>query len=511
MARKRTHMNKIKDILRLRFDAGLSLRDISKCCAVGPATVSEVLSRFSASGLTWPLPEQCSDTDLENAVYKGRNVSRYKRQPDFVGMHQELKRKGMTKLLLWQEYREQDPATAYGYTQFCEHYGRWVKTQKRSMRQLHIAGDKLFIDYCGPTVPIIDPHTGEVRYEAQIYVATLGASNYTYVEAMRTQQLEDWIMAHTHAFTFFDGVPQLLVPDNLRSAVTKASSHAPVLNENYARMARHYGTAIMPARPYKPKDKSKVENAVLVVERWILMRLRHEHFYTLSSLNQRIQELLFELNHRKQRVHPGSRYELYVRLDKPALMPLPAYAYEYTDSKQARVGPDYHVLYAKHAYSVPHHLVGKNVTLEATAQIICIYYQGKVVAQHPRKHHPGGFTTVKEHMPEAHVKQRWGAERLQGWAESIGSGCRTVITSQLQRRQHPEQAIKSCLAILNLGSKYGQERLEAACQRALLLEQPHFKVIANLLVNNKELDTTFIDADEQPVNHHNIRGQHYYQ
>jgi len=512
MARKRTQMSKIKDTLRLRFDAGLSLRDISKCLSVGPATVSEILSRFAASELTWPLPEEFSDTELEAAVYKGRNVSRAKRQPDFYEMHQELKRKGMTKLLLWREYREKDSATAYGYTQFCEHYRSWRKTQKRSMRQLHLAGDKLFIDYCGPTVPILNPDTGDVRYNAQVFVATLGASNYTYVEAGRSQQLEDWIMAHVRAFEFFGGVPQLLVPDNLRSAVTRANRYAPVLNENYARMARHYNTAIMPARPYKPKDKSKAENAVLIVERWILMRLRHDHFYTLSSLNQRIRELLVELNHRQQRVHPGSRHELYIRLDKPALMPLPAYGYQYIDSKQARVGPDYHVLYAKHAYSVPHNLVGQTVTLEATAQIICFYYQGKVVAQHPRKHQPGAFSTIKEHMPDAHVKQRWGVERLLGWAETIGSGTRAVIAAQLARRQHPEQAIKSCLAILNLGSKYGQERLEAACQKALVLEQPHRKVILNLLANNKEQDLTHTEADDSPaVNHPNIRGQHYYQ
>jgi transposase len=320
-------MSKIKDILRLRFDAGLSLRDISKCCSVGPATVSEILSRFATSGLSWPLLGETSETELEKAVYKGKNSSRHKRQPDFALMHQELKRKGMTKLLLWQEYRDLDTATAYGYTQFCEHYQTWVKSLKRSMRQLHIAGDKLFIDYCGPTVAILNPDTGEIRYHAQIFVATLGASNYTYVEAGRSQQLEDWIMAHARAFAFFGGIPRLLVPDNLRSAVSKTHRYMPVLNENYARMARHYGTAVMPARPYKPKDKSKAENAVLIVERWILMRLRHEHFYTLSSLNLRIRELLQELNHRQQRVHPGSRHELYVRFDKPALMPLPLYAY----------------------------------------------------------------------------------------------------------------------------------------------------------------------------------------
>ena len=511
MPRKRTNMNKIYDILRLKFDAGLSNRNIAQCLDIGRSTVTDLLSSFNSSDLAWPLPDNLTQTQLENILYPGRQSSKRKRLPDFVSMHQELKRKSMTKMLLWEEYREVEPDTAYGYTQYCEHYQRWLKKQKRSMRQHHIAGDKLFIDYCGPTVPIINPDTGEISH-AQIFVATLGASNYTYVEACHSQQSQDWLMAHVRAFEFFGGVPKLLVPDNLKAAVTKTHRYLPTLNENYARMARHYNTAIMPARPYKPKDKSKAENAVLIVERWILMRLRHQVFHTLGGLNAAIKALLKDLNQRQQRMHPGSRQQLYEKLDKPALMPLPSHPYVYVDSKRVKVGPDYHVQYHKHAYSVPHQLVGEHLQIDATERLIRIYHKGQIVAQHPKQLKQGGFTTLKEHMPRSHVKQRWSQSRLLNWGENIGAGVREVVQCQFKSREHPEQAIKSCLGILNLTKQYGDARLEAACQKALLLERPYHSVISNLLKHNKEQAAEHEPAEnELLINHPNLRGQDYYQ
>jgi len=319
-------------------------------------------------------------------------------------------------------------------------------------------------------------------------------------------------MAHVRTFRYLGGVPRLLVPDNLKSAVTKAHRYAPTLNENYAKMARHYGCAIVPARPYKPKDKAKAENAVLIVERWILMRLRRECFYTLAGLNARIKVLMEELNNRPQRLHPGSRREQFELLDKPALMPLPGTTYEYIDSKRAKVGPDYHVLYQKHAYSVPHTLVGNTVTIEASGSVVSIYHQNQLVTQHAKSAKDGGFSTQKEHMPDSHVKQRFSAERLLHWAENIGVGTRGVVQWHIHSRQHPEQAIKSCLAILNLTKQHGAARLEAACQKALLLERPHRSVVMNLLKHHQEsVPSTAVEHDEQPVTHHNIRGQHYYQ
>lgn len=509
MPKKRTNMHKIKDLLRLKFEAGLSHRAIAACLKMGVATVSEIASRHKSSGLGWPLPDDLTEQQLSAALYPTLPQPQNKRLPDFRQIHTELRRKGMTKQLLWQEYREQQPETAYGYTRFCTLYRSWVTLQKRSMRQHHTAGDKLFIDYCGPTVPVVHPDTGEVR-KAQIFVATFGASNYTYIEACRGQDSESWLTAHVNAFEFFEGVPRLLVPDNLRAAVSKADRYEPQLNDNYARLARHYNTAVMPARPYKPKDKSKAENAVLIVERWILMRLRHRTFHSFTELNRALRELLDELNNRPQRVLPGSRSELFAQLDKPALRPLPGYRYEYVDSHQAKVGPDYHILYRKHAYSVPHQLVGERLQLEATARLVRIYHHGELIAQHPRATHAGGFTTTAEHMPQNHQHQRWSPERLLNWGASIGPGTREVVQWQLARRAHPEQAYRSCLSLLALHKTYGEERLEAACRKALLMDRPHRETILNLLKNNKEQEPQAQPCEELPLQHTNIRGDGYF-
>lgn len=315
-----------------------------------------------------------TESQLEALLYTGRASDSHKRMPDFPQCHQELKRKGMTKILLWQEYQQDADENAYGYNQFCNLYNDWLKLQKCSMRQHHVAGEKLFLDFCGPTIPVINPDTGEVR-QAQIFVATLGASNYTYVEACENQCQESWLMANVRAFEFFGGVPQVLVPDNLKAAVSRADRYEPVLNENCRKLSRHYNTVVMPARPRKPKDKPKVENAVLVVERWILMHLRHEVFHTLAALNLAISELLQELNERPFRRLPGCRKSLYEKLDKPALKALPPYRYEYVDIRRAKVGPDYHVLYGKHAYSVPHALIGCHINIEAGARLVRFYHR----------------------------------------------------------------------------------------------------------------------------------------
>jgi len=377
------------------------------------------------------------------------------------------------------------------------------------MRQLHIAGEKLFIDYCGPTVHIINPDTGEFR-KAQIFVATMGASNFTYVEACESQKQESWLKAHVNAFEFLGGVPNLLVPDNLKSSTTKADRYEPILNENYLKLARHYNTAIMPARPYKPKDKAKAENAVLIVERWILMRIRKQTFYTLASLNQVLKELLHDLNNRSLRLQPGSRQSLFEKLDKPALKPLPALPYEYADHYQAKVGIDYHILYKKHAYSVPHIYVGERVELEASERLVRIYLKGECIAQHPRSHKEGGFTTITEHMPISHQKQRWSPERLMGWGGSIGSGTRTLVEHLLNSKPHPEQAYRACLGLLSLERKYTAIRLECACQKALLLERPNRATVANLLKNSLENQQEELELQTEPLQHTNIRGGNYY-
>ena len=509
MPKQRTPVSKIKEVLRLKFDCHLPNRSIAACLKIGGATVSEILSRFRTSDLVWPLLDGLTENQLEAWLYQGRRPVKGKQMPDFAACHDELKRKGMTKLLLWQEYQVREPDGAYGYTQFCVLYREWVKKQRRSMRQLHTAGEKVFLDFCGPTLPIINPDTDEVR-QAQIFVATLGASSYTYIEACPNQGQESWLMAHVRAFEFFGGVPQLLVPDNLKAAVTKADRYDPYLNENYQKLARHYNTAILPARPYHPKDKAKVENAVQVVERWVLMRLRHQVFHTFAALNRALALLLKELNERTFRQYPGCRRSRFDTLDKPALTALPPHQYEYTDIRRAKVGPDYHVLYRRHAYSVPHALVGSYIDIEAGAQLVRLPHRGQMVAQHPKALTEGGFTTLAEHMPESHQRQRWSPERLLGWGESIGSATRAVVEWHLRQRKHPEQAYRSCLGLLSLVRKYGDARLEKACQQALLLERPHRRVIMNLLLNRREETETDVAQEDVLVEHANVRGAGYY-
>lgn len=509
MPKKRTPMSKINDVLRLKFEGKLSNRDVSQCLKIGAATVSDILGRFRNAKLPWPLPIDINESALEARLYPGKLSTHNKTPPDFALIHQELKRKGMTKLLLWQEYQAEYPETAYAYTQFCAHYQTWKKKLKRSMRQRHLAGDKLFIDYCGPTVPIVNPDTGEIR-NAQIFVATFGASNYTYIEASENQKQESWLMAHVNAFEFFGGVPNLLVPDNLRSAVTKADRYEPTLNENYLKLARHYHTAVMPARPYKPKDKAKAENAVLIVERWILMRIRHQVFYTLASLNLELKRLLVELNQRAFRQLPGTRQSQFEQLDKPALNPLPSHRYEYVDHHHAKVGIDYHVLYKKHAYSVPHRYTGERIDIEASSRFIRIYFKGSCIAQHPRSAVEWGFTTIPAHMPVSHQKQLWSPQRLLDWGNNIGAATRAVVAHQLDSKPHPEQAYRACLGLLNLARKYTDERLEKACQSALLLERPSRMTVKNLLENKREDLSLEPVQESEPLNHDNIRGAGYY-
>ena len=510
MPKKRVDMSKIKDVLRLKFDSKLSNRDVAHCLKIGAATVSDILARFRTAKLQWPLPDDLTETQLEARLYPNKRAPSIKAQPDFMEAHQELKRKGMTKLLLWQESLERNPDNAYGYTQYCELYKRWSKKLKRSMRQLHMAGEKLFIDFCGLTVPIVNPDTGEVR-KAQVFVATMGASNFTYVEACESQKQESWLKAHVNAFEFFGGIVQLLIPDNLKSATTKADRYEPVLNESYLKLARHYNTVIIPARPYKPKDKAKAENAVLIVERWLLMRIRKMTFYTLASLNQVLRELLHDLNTRPLRMQPDeSRQSLFNKLDKPALKPMPAHPYEYVDFHQAKVAIDYHVLYKKHAYSVPNIYVGERVQLEAGERLVRIFFKGECIAQHPRSHRQGGFTTITEHMPLAHQKQRWSPERLMSWGASIGPGTRALVEHLLNSKPHPEQAYKTCLGLLSHERKYTAIRLENACQKALLLNRPNRATVDNLLKNNLEDQPVSEELPTAPLQHDNIRGANFY-
>lgn len=390
--------------------------------------------------------------------------------PNFSQCFIELKRPGMTKQLLWEEYAAEHIERAYRYSQYCEHYLRWLKKQMRSMRQIHVAGDKLFIDYCGPTIPVVNPETGEIR-KAQIFVATFGASNYTYVEASESQRLEHWLEALANAFEHFGDVP---------------------------------------VRPYKPKDKAKAENTVLIVKRWIMMRLRHRTFHTFKELNLSIRDLMNSLNQRQMKQIGATRKELFDTLDKPALNPLPKERYLYTELKRAKVEPDYHIEYKKHYYSVPHQLVGQHVQLEASSKLIQVYHQGNLVAQHPANQKERGLSTYAEHMPSNHQHQKWSPARLLSWGERIGPATQQVVDLLLSSKSHPAQSNRSTLGLLNLTKKYVDSRLEQACKDALLVNKPYLRFIKNLLVNHREGRLSSSPEITPDIQHSNARGPNSY-
>src|SRR3990167_8331146 len=504
-------MHKIKDILRLHFETKLSQHQIAASLQLSSGVVNKYLSLSRAAGVCWPLPEEMDEVKLRALLRPHtKKLSPY-HELDYASIHQELKRKGVTILLLWQEYEKAHGKSAYRYAQFCAKYRDWLQQQKPSMRQIHHAGEKLFIDYCGPTMDVIDPITGEVR-PASIFVAVLGASNYTYAEATWDQTLPNWIASHVRAFQFLGGIPLLLVPDNLKSAVTKACRYEPTINQTYADLAAHYGTAVLPARPYKPKDKAKAENAVLVVERWILAKLRHRTFVGLAELNSAIAALLQELNHRPFKKLPGTRASQFEALDKPALKPLPTRSYEFATFLNARVHADYHIEVEGHYYSVPYSLTRQQLSVRLTVNTVECFYQGQRVASHLRSSLKGRPTTLKEHMPQAHQKYaEWNPGRLLNWAISIGPGTRDVIKHLLNAVVHPEQSYRSCFGVLTAAKRYGAPRLEAACLRALAIGAPRRYSILSIL--KKGLDQQALNQS-QPTRtklHDNIRGATNYQ
>jgi transposase len=511
MAQERLTMRKIGEVLRLKWECGLSNRAIARSCSLSHSTVAEYLRRAQEAGLSWPLPADLGEDRLFELLFPTsvQSGSRVIPTPDWSLIHTELRKKNVTLRLLWIEYREAQP-DGYGYSQFCALYRQWAKRLKPSMRLSHKGGEKVFVDYAGQTVPIVDPHTGEV-HPAQIFIGVLGASNYTYAEAHESQALPDWIGAHVRMFAFFGGVPEIVVPDNLKAGVKHPCRYEPDLNPTYQDLAQHYDTAVIPTRVHKPKDKAKVEVGVLVVERWILARLRHHTFFSLADLNQAIRQLLDELNTRPMEHLGRSRRELFESLDQPALKPLPEQPYEFAIWKKARVNIDYHIEFEKHYYSVPHTLIHKAVYVRATQSTLEIFFNNRRVASHPRTHAPGRHITLSEHMPPAHQKYlEWSPERFTRWAQSIGPNTTQLVQALLDSRKHPQQAYRSCLGLLGLGNRYGEQRLEAACRRALPAGIHSYKGVKNIL--DAKLDQ--VEPEEAPTlvpkSHENIRGQTYY-
>jgi len=513
MPGKRLSMRKIRQVLRLKFDCKLSNQAVATSCGISRTTVREYVRRATGARLSWPLPQDVTDSELEKLLFPPPlSIPASERSlPDWAEIHKELKRKGVTLFLLWQEYKEAHPQ-GYQYSRFCDLYRAWAGTVDLPMRQNHKAGEKLFVDYAGQTMPVVDRLTGEVR-QAQIFVAVSGASNYTYVEAIWTQTLPDWIASHKRAFAFMGGVHELVIVDNLRSGVSSACRYEPDINPTYQEMAQHYSSAILPARVRKPKDKAKVETGVLGIERQILARLRNHTFFSLAELNQAMAILLTEYNQRPLQKLPGSRRSLFESVDKPALKPLPKQPYEYADWKKATVSIDYHVEVDGHYYSVPYQLVRQKVEVRLTNTTVECFHNGRRVASHLRSDIKGRHTTLSEHMPKAHRQYaEWTPERLVRWAGKAGSATKELVEQIMASRAHPQQGFRSCLGIMRLGKCYGPDRLEAACERALTINARSYKSIASILKHGLDKQPMPQQRPQLPaIEHANVRGAQYYQ
>ncbi len=510
MPQERLPMRKIRDVLRLSA-GGMSKRKIAASLGLSPTAAGDCIRRARRAGLSWPLPEAMSDEALEARLYPPPlSVGKEQRpQPDWSAIHRELKRPGVTLQLLWEEHRAAHP-DGYGYSRFCELYQAWKGRLSPTMRQTHVAGERVFVDYAGTTIDIFDAATGEVR-TAQLFVAALGASSYTWVEATWTQGLADWIGAHTRAFAFFSGVPGMVVSDNLKSGITKACFYEPAVNRSYAEMAAHYDTAIVPARPRKPRDKAKVEAAVLVATRWVIAKLRNRRFFSLTELNAAIRDCVTQLNDRVSRHLGASRTRLFEDLERPALKKLPAEPYTYAEWKHCRVGLDYHVEVGKHYYSVPHQLLREKLWARITARTVELFHRGGRVAAHVRSSSNRKHTTVREHMPSSHQRYAdWTPERIQRQAGEIGRNTATLIEIIVRERAHPEQGFRACVGILRLAKSYSGERLEAACARALEIGARSYTSVSSILKTNRDRKRPAPATDGPAIVHSNIRGPTYF-
>jgi transposase len=514
MPRPRAAMRKIREVLRLTWGQGLSRRQVSASLSLPRTTVSDYVGRAERAGIGWPIPDDLDDTALEELLFPPAPPSSTPRAlPDFAHLHKELRRKGVTLQLLWLEYRDVH-VDGYAYSQFCDLYRRWRRHLDVVMRQEHKAGEKMFVDFPGMRIPIYDEESLFVSFEAELFVAVLGASSYIYAEAFRSQELIYWVTAHVHAFEYIGGCPEIVVCDNLRSGVTKAHRYEPDVNATFSEMAAHYGTAIIPARPYKPRDKAKAEAGVLLAERWIIARLRNERFTSLSEVNLAIRELLRWLNDRPFKKLEGSRRSLFEELERPALRALPPERYEFAIWPKAKVNIDYHIeLRAdRHYYSVPYQLAGEVVDVRITARTVEVFHRHRRVASHVRSYVRGGYTTDPAHMPESHRRHAsWTPSRIISWARKTGPATASLVGEILASKPHPEQGYRSALGIIRLADRYGADRVEAASKRALSVRAFSYKSVDSILrhgLDRQPLEQKRPSRTHRP--HKNLRGSGYY-
>ena len=505
-------MRKISEILRLRAQ-GRSLRQIAASVGVGSSTVGEYLRRAEAAGVGWPLPEGVGEEQLDARLFpppvgvpgEARPV------PDWRQVHRELKsRKGVTRRLLWLEWREAHPE-GWGYSQFCWHYEQWLGAQDVVMRLSYAGGERMFVDFSGDRARWFDPDTGEAR-DAEVFVAVLGCSGKLFVAATASQDLGCWVEAHIKAWEAFGGVAEVTVPDNLRAGVSKACAYDPEINPTYAELAAHYDTVVVPARVRRPRDKAAVEAGVQVAQRWVLAPLRHRRFFSLAELNEAITAEVAKLNGRPFRGAPTSRDELFAEVEAPALRPLPAGRYELAAWKKATVNIDYHVGFDHRFYSVPFRLVRSKVEVRATRSTVEVFHAGRRVAAHGREWGRRRYVTDPAHMPPSHrAHAEWSPSRLVAWAATAGPAVAAVAEKLLAAKAHPEHAYRSCLGLMSLGRRYGPDRLDAACTRALAAGAVSYSSVKSILAEN--LDRVPLRPPEQlpaPPTHENLRGRSYW-
>ena len=519
MAAERLDMRCVRDVLRFHFEFKQSPRSIARAAGCGRTSAQDYVNRANKNNLLdYKSVEELSDEQLALRLgFKSQMHSNWQHEnkvmPDWLKVHQELQNnKNVTLALLCQEYLENNPG-GYQYTQFCEHYRRWSRKLSVVMRQAHKAGEKSFVDYCDG-LPLVDKETGEL-IKTQLFVGCLGASSYTFAEATLTQTLPDWLSSHVRMYEFFDGVTEITVPDNLKSGVNKPCFYEPVLNESYRDLARHYRTAIIPAHVRKPKHKAKVEANVLVAQRWILACLRHKVFHTLEDQNEAIRPLLEKLNNRKMRELKKSRTELYLELDKPALMALPSVAYEFAEWKTVKVNINYHIQFDEHYYAVHYTHVHKSLEARATATVVELFLKGERIASHRRSYVKNGYTTPAEYMPKSHqAMAKWPPERMIAWAQSIGPSVGLLVERILSTSKHPEQRYNSAMGLIRLGKKYGNDRVEKASRRGLELGSFSYRFVADMLKNNMDKLIVTEDRNRQMafpgVEEANTRGSEYY-
>jgi transposase len=509
-------MRKTREILRLKWLLDRSHREIARVIGVGVGSPTQVVVRAKrANLLCWADIEALSDEELDARMYPAPVLSGEARpEPNPAAIHVELRRTGVTLRLLHEEYVASNPRSAYGYTKFVALYNAWADRLKVTMRQVHKAGEKCFVDYSGKRPSIIDAKTG-TRTEVELFVAVMGASNYTYVEATATQRSADWIASHVRLVEFLGGTPHALVPDQLKSGVVLASRYEPGIQRTYEEWSQHYATTVLPARPIKPRDKAKVEGGVLIAQRWILARLRNVTCFSLDELNEHIAALVADLNNRVMKRYGKSRRELFEDLDRPVLIGLPTDRFLHGDWSRAQVRLDYHVPVDRHDYSVPYQRATDEVEIRVSAATVEVFYKNKRCASHVRSFEQGGTTTNLDHLPASHRKYAEESdESFEAWATTIGPHTLTLVRVILTERPHPEHGLRSCRGLKSLTRTYAPDRLEAACARALIAGARSYLNVESILKCGLDQQPPIepVQSHESPpsLDHENIRGADYY-